>query len=96
MTCVRAVLSWTHTVVMISGLVVNRTKSSDILESAMLVMMTSVWVVGSSPVRNQRSSYCIGHGDCMSVWINAFGGQLTVRLTDDSATWSLTEMEAEP
>ena len=55
--------SWTYIFAIVSSVVVNKTKSRDILESAILVMMTSVFTEGSSPVRNQRSSYCIGQGD---------------------------------
>jgi len=85
-----------HIFATVSGLVVKSTKSTDIFESARLVMSTSVWVVGSSPVRNQSSSYCIGQGDWMSAEEVCYFARLTVRLTDDSTTCSFIDRVAEP
>lgn len=81
---------------MVSVVVVNRTKSRDIFESAILVMITSVLAEGSSPVLNHRSSYCIGHGDWISAMDQPLNGRLTVRLIADSTTWSLIDNVAEP
>lgn len=74
----------------------KRTKSTDIFESARLVMSTSVWVVGSRPVLNHRSSYCIGQGDCISAEEVCYFAKLTVRLTDDSTTCEFIDRVAEP
>lgn len=85
----------------VSGSLVNKTKSIDIFESARLVMMTSVELAGSSPVRYQSSSYGIGHGDCyMSTSTSKIRDIRedgpTVRFIFDSATLPFREMVADP
>jgi hypothetical protein len=80
-TCGTCALAYIFAIV--SGLVVNRTKSRAIFESARLVITTSVVTDGSRPVRNHSSSYGIGQGDCLSALCTPFFGLYNCDLQRD-------------